>query len=67
MKLAGEQWAGAQAEQLDRLEMFVCHFSDCLRFCFASEILFCLTILEVLIVSFVVVMMIAGCYLNLTT
>ena len=65
MKLAGEQWAGAQAEQLDRLERFVCHFSDCLRI--VSEILFCLTILEVLIVSFVVVMMITGCYLNLTT
>ena len=24
VKLAGEQWAGAQAEQLDRLERFVC-------------------------------------------
>ena len=40
VKLAGEQWAGAQAEQLDRLEMFVCHFSDCLRmFCIWDSVL----------------------------
>ena len=49
MKLAGEQWAGAQAEQLDRLERFVC-----LTVIFRqSEKVFLLGRLEMLMVSFV--------------